>query len=48
MDWDWAAPAFQAYSTASDLAKVCTDTGVYRTEKVLAHVFYYTSLQRAR
>ena len=23
VDWNWAAPAFQAYSTASDLAKVC-------------------------
>lgn len=23
VDWDWAAPAIQAYSTANDLYKVC-------------------------
>ena len=31
VDWDWASPAIQAYSTANDLYKVCDLTLLFFT-----------------
>ena len=38
VDWDWASPAIQAYSTANDLYKVCDLTLLFLKNSIAFRV----------